>query len=123
MMNSTSRDMRTNNNGKKGWRQNLHNQEPFYLYKAPCRSPVFKEKSTVFVNGKVTMELARNNALMEHFSASKRLYQYLNWTIRISKVAQTLSLLKGRNGAKVLLVNMELHDRFGRELYALCTLN
>ena len=47
----------------------------------------------------------------------------MNWTIRISKVAEAVVVLKGRSGGKVLLIDTELHDHRGQELYALCIPN
>merc|ERR1719433_2467114 len=43
--------------------------------------------------------------------------------MRICKMAECLVVLEGRNGRTVLLVNTELHDQRGRELYALCIPN
>ena len=47
----------------------------------------------------------------------------MNWTIRISKVTEAVVVLKGRSGGKVLLIDTELHDHRGQELYALCIPN
>ena len=41
----------------------------------------------------------------------------------MSKVAQTITIMEGRNKRKVLLIDIELHDQRGQRLYALCTPN
>ena len=62
--------------------------------------------------------------MLEHFPSSQRLYQYLNWTVRISKVAATTAAFESQRGDKVLLINTELHCKMTRqELYALCIPN
>jgi len=77
----------------------------------------------VFINGKVTARLIRSQLIREDILTARRLYQYLNWTMRISKVAETMTIMEGRTGRKVLLFDVELHDQRGEGLYALCVPN
>merc|ERR1719474_1889769 len=84
---------------------------------------LFKEHSTVFVSSKLTKSLIAKRVYLEPIPTTKRLYQYLNWTIRINKVAQTMAEMEGRNGRKFLLINVELHSQHGKVLYALCAPN
>jgi len=102
---------------------NLAAQRPFRRLSAAGNPTVFKEKSPVFVARKYTEKLVASEQIVEGFSTAQRLYQYLNWTMRINKVSESMNLLEGRHGAKVLLINTELHDRERRELYALCIRN
>merc|ERR1719193_126527 len=53
----------------------------------------------------------------------QRLYQYLNWTMRINEMAGTEVIFKGRIGRRVLVIDVELHDLSASRLYALCTPN
>jgi len=101
----------------------LSRQSPFECLNAECHPAVFKEKSPVFVARKYTERLVAEQLMVEGFSTAQRLYQYLNWTMRINKVSRTMNLLEGRSGERVLLINTELHDRRRRELYALCIPN
>lgn len=101
----------------------LWRQSPFECLNADCHPAVFKEKSPVFVARKSTERLVAEQLMVEGFSTAQRLYQYLNWTMRINKVSRTMNLLEGRSGERVLLINTELHDRRRRELYALCIPN
>jgi hypothetical protein len=98
-------------------------QFPYYRQSVNNKSVGFKEKSDVFISSKTTEQFVRSRFLMEQFDSARRLYQYLNWTLRISKVAQTVALLEGRNGGRMLVINVELHDRNGNVLYALCPPN
>jgi len=98
-------------------------QFPYYRQSVNNKSVGFKEKSDVFISSKTTEQFVRSGFLMEQFDSARRLYQYLNWTLRISKVAQTVALLEGRNGGRMLVINVELHDRNGNALYALCPPN
>jgi hypothetical protein len=83
----------------------------------------FKQKSDVFIGSKVTEHLVASQSLLEPFLSPKRLYQYLNWTMRISKVSGCMAVMEGQNGGRVLLIDTELHDQCGRTLYALCPPN
>lgn len=40
----------------------------------------------------MTEQLIHHDLILEQFPTAQRLYQYLNWTMRMSKVAQVLSL-------------------------------
>ena len=102
---------------------NAHNQAPYHRLNIVNVPTMFKEKSMVFINGKVTARLIRSQLIREDILTARRLYQYLNWTMRISKVAQTMTMMEGRNGGKVLLFDVELHDERGEGLYALCVPN
>jgi len=102
---------------------NLSTQSPYVRLSADGHPTIFKEKSPVFVSRKYTEKLVSGGTTMEKFVTAQRLYQYLNWTMRINKVSKTMNLLEGKNGSKVLLINTELHDHERRELYALCIAN
>ncbi len=75
------------------------------------------------ISSKVTAQLVKSGLISERFSSAQRLYQYLNWTTRISAVAGCMAVMEGRNGRRMLLVNTELHDQSGHTLYALSSLN
>jgi len=98
-------------------------QSPYYRLGVDNKSVAFKEKSDVFIASKTTEQFVQSGFLLEQFDSPRRLYQYLNWTLRISKVAQTVALLEGRGGGRLLVINVELHDRNGNELFALCPPN
>ena len=102
---------------------NAYHQAPYHHLNIVSEPTMFKEKSMVFINGKVTARLIRSQLIREDILTARRLYQYLNWTMRISKVAQTMTMMEGRNGGKVLLFDVELHDERGEGLYALCVPN
>ena len=89
----------------------------------PSSSMQSRGKSTVFMNHKVTARLVRSQIILEKIPTAQRLFQYLNWTMRIDKMAQTITVMEGRGGAKVLLFDVELHGPRGQRLYALCTPN
>lgn len=92
----------------------------------------------VYIPSKLTIKLVANGFIAERFvkmermertevnhkdlleRQTRKLYQYLNWTMRINNKAQTMVLLEGGNAYKVLLINTELHDQRGNALYALC---
>lgn len=98
-------------------------QGPYFRHCTDNKSVSFKQRSDVFISSKTTEQFVRSSFLMEQFDSARRLYQYLNWTLRISKVAQTVAMFQGRNGGRLLVINVELHDRSGNELYALCPPN
>ena len=103
---------------------NLCLQRPFYPQIIDKEPLIFKEKSDVFIANAVTERLINDQLLLEQFTTTKRLYQYLNWTMRMCKVAHLWTQMEGRNGGKVLLFDVELHDnRRGDGLYALCIPN
>ena len=82
-----------------------------------------KQKPEIFIPNKVTERIIRSKLISENISTARRLYQYLNWTMRISKMAQTNVVMEGRSGRRLLLINVELHDQRGQELYAICIPN
>lgn len=96
---------------------------------APYFSPgaVIKkeERIRVFIPNKMTDKLLSDGVILEDFENSNRFYQYLNWTIRISTIAQCLRVLESskQQGHSVLLIHGEIHDTLGRDLYCLCTTN
>ena len=107
---------------------NARNRGPYRRVNAHSDSKLsssmkFKEKPTVFMNHKVTARLVRSQIILEKIPTAQRLFQYLNWTMRINKMATTTTVLEGRDGAKVLLFDVELHGPRGQRLYALCTPN
>jgi len=82
-----------------------------------------KEKSDVYIGSKVTQRLVHNQFILEQPESARRLYQYLNWTLRMSKSADSGVTLRGRNGSKVLVFDVELHDFHNHSLFALCIPN
>jgi len=96
---------------------------PFRRQHAPSSPMAFKEKSMVFIPGKLTERLVADNVISERIPSAQRLYQLLNWTLRISKVAACCALFEGRNGGKAMVIDTELHDEGGQSLFALCTPN
>jgi len=100
-----------------------YRQRPYRRVGAEEKSILFKTKAVVFIGGKVTDQIIRTKFLREHFPTAQRLYQYLNWTIRISEVANVSAVMEGQDGRRILLSNVELHDRGGRDLYAVSTPN
>ena len=57
-------------------------QAPYRRLDTAIQPTMFKETSMVFIGGKVTSRLIRSQLIAERFSTTKRLYQYLNWTMR-----------------------------------------
>jgi len=104
-------------------RYNPFLQRPFRRLEVAPEPVYFKEKSDVYIGSKVTQRLVNNQFIMEQPETARRLYQYLNWTLRMSKSAQTGVTLQGRNGTKVLVFDVELHNFNGEGLYALCIPN
>ena len=101
----------------------LKNNEPFAKMPSAQQRVAFHTQLRVYVPDKLTNHLVADDIILEPFDRSQRLYQYLNWTIRISAMAQTIGLLQGQNRCIVMLCHIELHDRRGRDLYALCIQN
>ena len=102
---------------------NLCLQQPFTEQSIVQRPLIFKEKSSVYIGIRVTKRLIKDQTILDQFSTTKRLYQYLNWTLRMCKVTHSMTQFQGQNGANVLLFDVELHDRRGQGLYALCITN
>jgi len=98
-------------------------QAPYHLLPVGTVMNTVKKNPMVFMRSKTTSALIRSGVIAECFYSAKRLYQYLNWTVSISKVAQTMAVLEGRRGLKLLVINVELHDSAGSELFALCSPN
>merc|ERR1719295_1185041 len=99
---------------------------PFRGLYTDRRPLVFKSRSDVFISSKITDRLIKRSQsplILEQFQSPQRLYQYLNWTFRMNKVVHSMRKLEGRNGGKVLVFNVELHDHRGHGLYALCVPN
>ena len=99
-------------------RYDVYSHGPFHFAESES-----KNKCTVFIPNKLTEQLLANDVILESFDKAQRLYQYLNWTIRISAVADSMVRLEGRNGYNVLLIHTELHDQRENDLYALCIIN
>ena len=57
-------------------------QRPYRRLDTAIQPTVFKERSMVYIGGNVTSQLIRSQLIAERFSTTKRLYQYLNWTMR-----------------------------------------
>ena len=96
----------------------LYAQGPFHYLNFGA-----KDNSMVFIPNKLTEQLMEDDLISEQFENASRLYQYLNWTIRISKVAQLMVPLESDSGCNVVLVHTELHDHRQRDLYGLCVSN
>jgi len=87
-----------------------------------------KSQSLVFIASSLTEQWLADNLISESFSTANRLYQYLNWTMRMANVAlsakcPSIVTLEGRRGASVMVIDTELHDHDGHLLYALCIPN
>ena len=107
-------------------RYNLKSNGPFITVpseRSLQKRVASRNQWTVYVPNKFTDQLVADDIILETFDQSQRLYQYLNWTIRISTMARTMALLQGQNKYTVMLCHTELHDRRGRDLYALCIQN
>ena len=89
----------------------------------PSNLKIAAEECTVFIPKKLTAQWMEMNLFLEQFQTSQRLYQYLMCTVRMNQIAETVVLMNGRNGRRVLLIDIELHDRRRQKLYALCTPN
>jgi len=79
----------------------------------------------VFISNKVTAKLVQSKVIVERTPGSdkRRLFQFMNWMFLMNNAAQTEVVMIGRDGRRLLLVNMELHDQRGQPFYALCTTN
>lgn len=100
-------------------------QSPYRRRKHDIQLAEFMEKSSVFIASEVTSRLIHSQVILEKMPSpmTRRLYQYLNWTMRMNKFAQTAAVMEGQNGRRLLLIDVELHDQRGEELYALCSPN
>ena len=103
--------------------RDLYNYRQFNRINVAMPPMTFKETSSVFIPTKLTSHLISNHLIQEQFASTKRLFQFLNWTMRINKSTQNMVVMEGRNGCKVLLFDVELHDPRCQSLYALCTPN
>jgi len=107
----------------------LSKMKPFVARPMVHQTSIFKQKSMVFISKRLTEATQKRKDILETMETVQRLYQYLNWTMRISKVAETMQMVvphrhQGYNRLmKVLLVNTELHDIRGQEIYAVCIPN
>ena len=102
---------------------NMSLQRPYSRCLQIEQPMAFKQKSDVFITNKITVKLLSNQLIWEQFPSIQRLYQYLNWTMRMNKMARTDMMMEGQDGRRVLLIDVELHDQRGQGLYALCTPN
>ena len=91
---------------------------------------LFDSGSLVFISPKYTQAIIDNQLISvaesETLDDSRRLYQYLNWTIRVNKInkyVNCFSTNKQNNNIKFLLINSELHDRNSNVLYMFCIKN
>jgi len=78
----------------------------------------------VFISSELTKRLVSEGALLESGlrSNARRLYQYLNWTLRMNNFAQTVAIMKCKE-SEMLVIDVELHNQIRERLYALCTPN
>ena len=104
-------------------RYSLKNHGPFKKMSMVQKRGTSRNQWSVYIPNEFTDQLVADDIILETFDQSQRLYQYLNWTIRISTMARTMALLQGQNKYTVMLCHTELHDRRGRDLYALCIQN
>jgi len=83
----------------------------------------FTDKWRVKISNEVTARLTESQVIWEKMPEPKtrRLYQYLDWTIRMNRDSRTAAVVEGANGGKMLLIDVELHDRRRHDLYALCS--
>jgi len=103
---------------------NLCSAAPFKPSSTPA--PVSRERTLVYIAKRLTQDIVDSRQLREEptLSTTARLYQYLNWTIRLSKLSGFLQILESRSGRRILLINSELHCRHTHEvLFMLCVPN
>lgn len=108
---------------------NIYKERSYQRQNAPILSSTgvsstcLSSTANVFINGKLTTKLFQNKSIREGFESKKRLFQYLNWTLKINQMAQTMTVMEGRNGGRVMVFDVELHDQRQQRLYALCTVD
>ena len=102
---------------------NVSMNRPYHQTPITPKPVIHGEKSTVFISSKITERLVQNQVIHQRFPTAERLFQYLNCTVRMNKMAQTMMVMKGQNGRNILLIDVELHDQRGLGLYALCSPN
>jgi len=102
---------------------NARAQRPYQPVELAEHPTIFKEKAMVFIASRFTEQCIEDRLIAEHFPTARRLYQFLKWTMRISKVAQAMAKFEGQSGGKIMVIDTELHDQRGQSLYALCTPN
>ena len=106
--------------------QTLHDLRrcrPFRRINTPMPPMTFKATSSIFIPSTVTSHLISNDFIRGRFHSTGRLFQFLNWTLRINKSIQSMMVMEGQKKRKVLLFDIELLDSRGQSLYALCTPN
>ena len=101
----------------------LYRFRPFNRVTIPMLPMHCKATSNVFIPPKVTSHLMKNKLVRERFQSTKRLFQFLDWTMTMNKTTQNMVVMEGQNGSKVLLFDVELHDPRRQNLYALCIPN
>lgn len=68
---------------KVGDHYNLFARRPFVRKNMAEKPAIFKEKSMVFITKQLTEKCIKRDLIHEVMGTVRRLYQYLNWTIRI----------------------------------------
>ena len=81
------------------------------------------DNAIVYIHGNLTARLIRSEQIAEQLTTPQRLYQYLFWTMKMNKIARTMIEMKTKDGHNVLIIDVELHDQRGQNLYALCIPN
>jgi len=103
---------------------NLCSAAPFKPNPVAAAAP--RERTLVYIAKQTTQDIVDSHQLLEECTLSNaaRVYQYLNWTIRLSKLHGSVQTLESRRGHRILIINSELHCRCTREpLYMLCVPN
>lgn len=98
------------------------------LLNRPCHPTtinpsIWNTKSLVYIPPHCTKHIIDIQLVQEPFVNAKGLYQYLNWTIRVNKINKFIKIFKTSNGIDILVINSELHDKYGNILYMLCIQN
>mmetsp|Transcript_50451 Transcript_50451/g.45220 ORF Transcript_50451/g.45220 Transcript_50451/m.45220 type:complete len:782 (+) Transcript_50451:485-2830(+) len=98
--------------------------------RVPSIPNIFNSGSLVFISPKYTTQIVENNLICSSESNTldtpRRLYQYLNWTIRVNKINKYVNCFSTKNkenNVQFLLINSELHDQNGNVLYMFCIEN
>jgi len=84
---------------------------------------LFRDQPLVFITHKLTSRLIDDDQILEPIPCPRRLYQYLNWTIKINKMAGTDLVLESGKGRRVMVIDVELHNPRRQRLYALSVAN
>eukprot|EP00484_Ammonia_sp_Unknown_P002375 CAMPEP_0197074322 /NCGR_PEP_ID=MMETSP1384-20130603/211048_1 /TAXON_ID=29189 /ORGANISM="Ammonia sp." /LENGTH=642 /DNA_ID=CAMNT_0042513163 /DNA_START=97 /DNA_END=2025 /DNA_ORIENTATION=+ len=102
-------------------------------YRADLDALIRRPGPLVFISPKYTQQILDDEILAEWqtFDTGARLYQYLNWTVRINKINGNVMCFENKKvyhdksvvKIQFIVINTELHDYDGNELYMFCVKN